>query len=115
MIPVLPPLPAPRVFSAFLVGFYRSDQAGGFRDAGVFSEETPTFTAGLRYHDGCDRSQVIFRVDSRRDYGRAAEALERLIDTRPDLAWVRSMHTYRSQRRTPRIQPGAVLVGRAAP
>lgn len=113
MIPVVPPLPWPRVFTAYLVGFYASDRPGGFRDAGVYSEPTPTFTAGLRYHDGCDRSQVIFQVTSRRDYGRAAEALEHLVETRPDLAWVRETRTYRTQRAS-RLKPGAVLVGRAA-
>lgn len=112
MIPVVPPLPGPVLYSAYLVGFYRSDRPGEFRDAGVFSEATPTFTAGLRYHDGCDRSQVVFQVNSRRDYGRAAEALERMIDTRPDLAWVKAMHTYSRQRRS-RLPAGTVLVGKA--
>ena len=112
MIPVVPPLPGPIVYSAFLVGFYRSDRPGEFRDAGVFSEATPTFTAGLRYRDGCDRSAVVFQVNSRRSYGRAAETLERMIDARPDLAWVKAMHTYSTQRGS-RLLAGTVLVGKA--
>ena len=111
MIPVVPPLPGPVVYSAYLVGFYRSDRPGEYRDAGVYSEATPTFTLGMGYHDECDRSAVVFQVNSRRDYGRASAALEHMIETRPDLAWVRSMHTYRMQRRA-RITSATVLVAR---
>lgn len=112
MIPMPPHTPA--VFTAYLVGFYSSQDPSGYRDAGIYSEESPTFfRPGMQYDFDCDKSSVIFAVQSRRSFGRALEALKRVVDERPDLAFVKAMHTYRTQHWA-QLPSGTVLVGRAA-
>lgn len=104
------PLP-PITHAAYLVAFYRSSEPGKYLDAGVYSEATPTFTNGLTYDQGCDRSEVLLTATSRRSYARALVELERRLEVDPNLAWVKRARSYVLQQSS-RIRPGSILEGR---
>ncbi len=111
------PGPLPQVtHGAYLVAFYRSSEPGKYLDAGVYSEQTPTFTHGTTYDQGCDRSEVLMSSTSRRSFQRALDELLRRIEADPALAWVKSTRTYSLQRKAdaerPRELVARVVVGR---
>ena len=99
----LPDVPA--IETAFLVRVYER-LTGKTVDAGIYSESHPTIS--FEY-----RSEVLHQA---REPGRASEGayerafakLRRLVDSRPELAWVKRCKTYRTQMRPP---PTSIAAG----
>lgn len=106
--------PLPEItHAAYLVAFYRSTAPGRYLDAAIYSEETPTFTNGTTYDQGCDRSAVLMSATSRHSYQRALDELERRLEADPQLAWVKQARSYVLQQQSRKKHgAGTILQGR---
>ena len=97
----------PQGARAYLVGWV--DATGRIVDAGIYSEATPTPPIGRGL-----RTVELLQARSRFDaggggFGRAHAALIRMIETRPELHWVRRCRSYLLDVDRVPVAPGVLL------